>query len=286
MEPNIPNMGIRLVYDDGDICEVTGISRKTIITLPCSNGGRQNEDKLLAQQVNPHRAYEGQKKEICHYFVEFPPSKYGCPVEQDVATSLKCGSLPHKPLSLPEKEDGADIPPPTKRSPPPQILAVTGCHNSSPARTTKDCHFAGTLKLVIHGKNFHTAFCKLQSGTAIPPGCLKNFSDDVEVFIGDVRCSSVALTSPYDINCTLVNGAGKDQDVTIKVKAPSVESGWEVAATLEDAVSFKERVNYRERFRSFVELGVGGMKKEIDELYRRAFASRGKGHRTPDVIKL
>ena len=42
------------------------------------------------------------------------------------------------------------------------------------------------------------------------------------------------------------------------------------------AVSFKERINYRERFAKFVDMGVGGMKREINELYRRAFASRGQ----------
>ena len=42
------------------------------------------------------------------------------------------------------------------------------------------------------------------------------------------------------------------------------------------AVSFKERINYRERFAKFVDMGVGGMKREINELCRRAFASRGQ----------
>ena len=39
------------------------------------------------------------------------------------------------------------------------------------------------------------------------------------------------------------------------------------------AVSFKERIDYRERFAKFVNMGVGGMKREINALYRRAFAS-------------
>ena len=42
------------------------------------------------------------------------------------------------------------------------------------------------------------------------------------------------------------------------------------------AVSFKERINYRERFAKFVDMGVGEMKREINELYRRAFTSRGQ----------
>ena len=32
------------------------------------------------------------------------------------------------------------------------------------------------------------------------------------------------------------------------------------------AVSFKERINYRERFAKFVDMGAGGMKREINEL--------------------
>ena len=36
------------------------------------------------------------------------------------------------------------------------------------------------------------------------------------------------------------------------------------------AVSFKERINCSERFAKFVDMGVGGMKREINELHRRS----------------
>lgn len=297
VEPNIPNMGIRLVYEDGDVCEVTNIPRKTIIKLPCSVGGRGSDDQLHAHHVYPLRAYEGERKEVCHYFVEFPPSKYGCPMDQNGETSSQHSNLPlshtfnNLPLSS-ENEGQAKVevyPPPAKPPPPPpEVSAVTGCRDSAPARTTKDCHFAGQIKLIIHGRNFHIAFCKSEEGpmTFITTKCTQSFVNDVAVFVGNVQCSSVVLISQYQINCTLVNGAGSDQDVVIKVKAPSLESGWAVKARLTGAVSFKERVNYRERFSKFVELGVGGLKKEIDELYRRAFASRGKGLTLAHSLKL
>ena len=41
-------------------------------------------------------------------------------------------------------------------------------------------------------------------------------------------------------------------------------------------MAYREAVNFKEKFERFVELGVGGLKKEIEELYRRAFVSRGK----------
>ena len=56
----------------------------------------------------------------------------------------------------------------------------------------------------------------------------------------------------------------------------------EVIARLEAAVSFKEAIDFREKFSRFVELGVGGLKREIDELYRRSFASRGES--SPSVV--
>ena len=41
-------------------------------------------------------------------------------------------------------------------------------------------------------------------------------------------------------------------------------------------VSYKPLIDYKRHFDSFVELGVGGLSKQINELYQRAFASRSK----------
>lgn len=94
------------------------------------------------------------------------------------------------------------------------------------------------------------------------------------------------MLSDYVLNCTVDKGVGKHLDVTVyrKIDPSSQSSGQrrggseekgEEVMFLERAVSFKEAINFREKFDKFVELGVGGMKKEINELYRRAFASRG-----------
>ena len=41
-------------------------------------------------------------------------------------------------------------------------------------------------------------------------------------------------------------------------------------------VSYKPLIDYKRHFESFIELGVGGLSKQINELYQRAFASRSK----------
>ena len=102
------------------------------------------------------------------------------------------------------------------------------------------------------------------------------------------------MFSEYALNCSVENGRGKGLSVSVHRQSGSVAgdvedvrggegSGGggagvrgEVVMLLEGAVSFKESINFREKFSKFVELGVGGMKREIEELYRRAFASRGE----------
>ena len=319
LEPNIPSMGIRLVYEDGDTCEVTKVPRRTIIKLPCSQ-----RVAYSVKNWNPQKVWEGEGKEICHYFVEFPPSRFGCPSELggsavtgDQSNQLHVDTVttfshnPHQ-QTLVER-------------PSPEITAVTGCMDSDPARTTRECHFAGKVNLVLHGINFH-ALCDSgapPSSPSISAGCVRDFSKQFAVMVGEVECVHALLVSQYQINCTIEKGSGSDLDVAIKRKSLSfetsgdfgngvepggarglesggvewvepggvgpgrVESGgrrevkpargnMEEVANLQRAVSFKEKINYRERFDKFVDMGVGGMKREIDELYRRAFASRGQ----------
>ena len=92
----------------------------------------------------------------------------------------------------------------------------------------------------------------------------------------------MSVISPFQINCTVEGAKGVEVDVSVRrmngdSDQKQLESGSTVEkiATLSNAVSFKEAINFRDKFAKFVELGVGGLKKEIDELYRRAFASRG-----------
>lgn len=280
LEPNIPSKGFRLMYEEGEICEVTKIPRRTIIKLPCSH-----EADYSQQNFHPKQAWEGKNKEICHYFVEFPPSKFGCPSESMTASHISVGTV-----TTPSGHRGttADYVPPV-----PEILAITGCQDSDPARTTSGCHFAGKIKLVLHGINFHALCSSTDAGTpslSISSLCVDSFEEQFSVRVGKVKCSHIALVSQYQINCTVEKAAGTNLDVLISRKSSSLEGAdekgdgvgeghVEEVAAIRSAVSFKERVNYRERFGKFVEMGVGGMKREISELYRRAFASRGKGCR-------
>ena len=112
--------------------------------------------------------------------------------------------------------------------------------------------------------------------------------------MGVQLCRNAVVLSEYALNCSVENGRGKGLSVSVHRQLGSVagdvegvrgEEGsggggkgvrGEVVMSLEGAVSFKDPINFREKFSKFVELGVGGMKREIEELYRRAFASRGE----------
>ena len=95
--------------------------------------------------------------------------------------------------------------------------------------------------------------------------------------MGPFLCKDPRFISNYVINCTLPGGSGKDWDATISRKSDEGSNvPADVVASLKGAVSFREAIDFREKFGRFVELGVGGLKREIDELYRRAFASRGE----------
>lgn len=289
LEPNIPSMGIRLVYEDGDICEVTKIPRRTIVKIPC------NQRAIFSSQnFAPQRAWEGKGREVCHYFVEFPASKFGCPTELEGSPATDQSNQLHVDTVTTFSHDHRHQQS-TPERPVPEIMAVTGCVDSDPARTTRECHFAGKINLVLHGINFH-ALCNTPS-PSISTTCINDFSRQFCVLIGGVECSRVSLVSQYQINCTVEKASGSDRDVVLKKRyltsgvggelgmvgreaepagVSGEESGGEVVIAFGGAVSFKERIDYRERFDKFVDMGVGGMKREIDELYRRAFASRGQ----------
>ena len=281
LEPNIPGSGFKLIYEDGETCEVTNRPRRTIINLPCNPF-----TNYKPQQFNPRKAWEGQKSEVCNYFIEFSPSLFGCPTS---ASGTGGSGEQHGGIM---KTKGTE--------PLPQIWAVNGCVDSTPMRTTEDCHFAGKVKLTIHGLNFDYSCYDvmsshdrtLSSKNRLEPvfrfdtaRCTDSFNKYYAVYIGDIECKTVTVLSPFQINCAIEGARGMGVPVTIKklpiqassssvTEAPNTEL--EVVSMLSQAISFKEAINFREKFAKFVELGVGGLKKEIDELYRRAFASRGR----------
>ena len=109
LQPNLPGEGFRLVLEEGELCAVTKKPRVTIVSLPCSPNSNYRVCVsvcmsvcvyvcvyvcvcvcyvsvyaclcLKVQNLNPRKAYEGQKNDVCKYYVEFPPSQFGCPVQ-------------------------------------------------------------------------------------------------------------------------------------------------------------------------------------------------------------
>ena len=75
--------------------------------------------------------------------------------------------------------------------------------------------------------------------------------------------------SDFKLVCTLPDIGGEALDVTLR-------EGSINKAVLSEAVSYRPAINYRKMFDQFVSYGVGGMTEQIEELYRRAFASRGR----------
>ena len=75
LEPHVPGRGFKMILMDGDICEVTKKPRVTTVNFPCNPSA-----KFPPQNFRASRATEGQKENICQYFVEFPSSQFGCPV--------------------------------------------------------------------------------------------------------------------------------------------------------------------------------------------------------------
>ena len=167
------------------------------------------------------------------------------------------------------------------------VYTVAGCTNSDPLFSTEDCHFAGHTHLTLHGLHFHLLCPEVTPPTdhaRFPTGrCTSHVRTRYTVYVGTVLCRDVTVVSQFMLSCTLERGAGKNLDVVVyrnmeeRVREGEGEGEREreVVMILKDVVSFKEIIDFREKFNRFAELGVGGLKKEIDELYRRAFASRG-----------
>ena len=286
LEPNVPGSGFKVIYEDGEICEVTNHPRRTVITLPCNPFA-----SYKPQHFNPRKAWEGQKSEVCNYFVEFSPSSFGCPSPSSLTTACSEGESGEQHGGIMKHESTASLP---------QIWAVSGCVDSTPIRTTRDCHFAGKVALSLHGLNFDHLCNEMtpSNGGASTNDkgsdsafrfnaaqCTDSFNQRYSVYIGDFLCKTVFVLSPFHINCSVEGGRGVGVPVTIRnlpleavgsSAEEEPETSFEVVSVLNQAVSFKEAINFREKFAKFVELGVGGLKREIQELYRRAFASRGK----------
>lgn len=156
--------------------------------------------------------------------------------------------------------------------------------DSDPLYSTSNCHYGGGQLLSLHGLWF-SRLCR--STENIPEqhsssnvlyidskACTTFFREHYDIKIGTFSCSNPVVVSTFVIKCTLEAGSGSKLPVTVVVKGEK-ESG-AVVGRLDEAVSYKEHLNLKDQFSRFSEYGVGGLRKEIEELYRRAFASRGK----------
>lgn len=159
--------------------------------------------------------------------------------------------------------------------------------NSSPVKSTSNCHYnggqlislsvLGLLHLCPH-QPFATDNKRHRLSVEQLLMCSKHFQEQYRILIGDNLCTKPIIISPFLMNCTLSAGIGEDLDVKVVYCQMAEEScdSTDVVAVLPGALSYRKVINFKEKFNKFVEYGVGGLKKEIEELYRRAFASRGK----------
>lgn len=156
--------------------------------------------------------------------------------------------------------------------------------NSSPLKTTANCHYGGghTLSIIGYGLAYVCPHSTQEGGEGdkrvhITPkqlsDCNRLYGDTYRVLIGDHQCNDPFFVSTFIINCTL--GRGKGEELDVKLLSCVDEELCNVVATLPGGLSYRKVINFKDKFSQFVEYGVGGMKREIDELYRRAFASRG-----------
>ena len=169
--------------------------------------------------------------------------------------------------------------------------------DSDPERSTTNCPSTGGKSLTIRATGIsslcpdHTPdHAQLVIDSA---KCTDHIRDNYCVTVGDSECTHVTVEEYFTLTCTLGKGRGSDLSVRIIKRDPGSKScdcrscdsstmscdpgrkSCDVVAELIKAVSYKRTVNFRDIFDRFVEYGVGGLKKEVDELYRRAFASRG-----------
>jgi len=143
---------------------------------------------------------------------------------------------------------------------------VSGCEDSSPKRATTRCHPNSGTQLTIHGVHFSSILVATsEDGTTEHHNTI---TDSFAVFIGEYKCRDLKYVNDFTLVCSLPVMGGEALDVTLK-------EGGVNKAVLVGAVSCRQLVNYRHMFDQFVHHGVGGMSEQIEELYRRAFASRG-----------
>ena len=158
--------------------------------------------------------------------------------------------------------------------------------DSDPLYSTINCHYDGGQLLSLHGLWF-SQLChptenilEHSSSNALlidSKACTTYFREHYDIKIGTFSCSNPVVVSTFVIKCTLEAGTGSKLPVIVELKlALGEKKSGTIVGRLDEAVSYREHVNLKDQFSRFSEYGVGGLRKEIEELYRRAFASRGK----------
>lgn len=134
------------------------------------------------------------------------------------------------------------------------VLAVEGCEDDQVARVTKHCWAAGGQTLTISAQ-----------------GLREQAVYTVMLQPSGLSCLSVRYLDHLSLGCTLgpSSGATGPQDMLL-TQTINEQS---VSATMPGAVSFKEPMAAFTP-ETFHALGVGGLDREITELYRRVFQSR------------
>ena len=86
LEVGVASSGFQLTLDDGATCEVTSKPRRTLLRFPCDPN-----KEVTPTHLAPVKGYEGDKKFICNYFIDFPPSQYGCPIMKGNDIMIEAG---------------------------------------------------------------------------------------------------------------------------------------------------------------------------------------------------
>eukprot|EP01147_Barroeca_monosierra_P007595 gene7595-9865_t len=136
----------------------------------------------------------------------------------------------------------------------PTITHVSGCSSEggAPSSSVDGCH-AGNV-LLIYGSDFHQA-------------------SNVEVHVGEVKCMSVLIKSNWILQATLPDIDIMQANVNVRLRSSGTNQHHDLY--LNNAVSFvPSPARLQFQFNSFEELGVGGLNKEIGDIYRRVFQSR------------
>eukprot|EP00052_Salpingoeca_macrocollata_P026788 m.250476 g.250476 ORF g.250476 m.250476 type:complete len:873 (+) comp22641_c1_seq2:58-2676(+) len=191
---------------------------------------------------NPAQTFsvvEGTGNSVCVYSVR-GSHNLGCPVGYTGPTAATAHGPP------PTTPEGATLPGP-------RLASVSGCRDSTPPHTTTECPPTGGKRLVLLGTNLPRAVAA------------------ITVEVGGQPCANARLDSVWQISCDLPAGSGLGLNMEVRFTLPSGEQSTLVLA---DALSYKTPPNFKASFRSFQELGVGGLDNEINEIYRRVFQSR------------